>query len=112
VSEPPLWKQPEIVDLVRALAVPGALGAVALLVMFGLVRPALRAARPATAPGSRLDTVVEDEQTLPALTPGSVPALAAPQSSVQLEQARTLARQNPAAVAGIVRDWVSNEGAA
>ena len=38
--------------------------------------------------------------------------LEAPRSSAHLEQARALAKQNPAAVAGIVRDWVASGQAA
>jgi flagellar M-ring protein FliF len=112
VSELPLWKQPELLDLVRALAVPGALGAVALLVVLGLVRPALKAARDARPRGKRLDAMVQDEESLPPLSGGGLPVLEAPRSAAQLEQVRHLARQNPAAVAGIVRDWVGNEKAA
>ncbi len=108
----PLWKQPETLDLVRTLAVPGALGAVALLVMFGLVRPALKAAQgPAVASAHALDAVVQDDVNLPALGAGALPVLEAPRSSAHLEQARQLAQQSPAAVAGIVRNWVNAEPA-
>jgi len=94
------------------LAVPAALGAVALLVVFGLVRPALKAAREASPGGPSLDAVVEDEESLPPVPGIGLPVLEAPKSSAQLDQARLIARQNPAAVAGIVRDWVSGEQAA
>lgn len=105
----PLWKQPEVLDMLRAAAVPLALSFVALLVFFGLVRPALRAslapAKPAAAPtGNNLQAVVDDPQDLPALP--------APKSVAHLNGAKALARDNPAAVAGIVRNWVSGEAAA
>ncbi len=105
----PLWKQPEVIDLLRAAAVPMGLALVALLVFFGLVRPTLKAALapppapPAPEPGSTLSTVVDDDQTLPALPP--------PKSAEHLERARTLAKQNPAAVAGIVSGWVNGDAA-
>ena len=105
----PLWKQPEVIDLLRAAAVPMGLALVALLVFFGLVRPTLKAAlapppeRPAPEPGTTLSTVVDDAQTLPALPP--------PKSAEYLERARALAKQNPAAVAGIVSGWVNGEAA-
>ncbi len=105
----PLWKQPEVIDLLRAAAVPMGLALVALLVFFGLVRPTLKAALapppapPAPEPGSTLSTVVDDDQTLPALPP--------PKSAEYLERARTLAKQNPAAVAGIVSGWVNGDAA-
>ncbi|MEW6706690.1 MAG: flagellar basal-body MS-ring/collar protein FliF [Pseudomonadota bacterium] len=106
-EELPLWKQPWVLDLVRAGAVPGALALVALVVVFGLIRPALRSALPPPpAKGSKLDAVVADEEKLPAL-----PALEAPRISSQLEGARMLAKDNPAAVANIVRGWVKGETA-
>jgi flagellar M-ring protein FliF len=104
----PLWKQPEVLDMLRAAAVPLALSFVALLVFLGLVRPALRASlappKPAPATGNNLQAVVDDPQDLPALP--------APKSSVHLSGAKALARDNPAAVAGIVRNWVSGEAVA
>ncbi|WP_442975553.1 flagellar M-ring protein FliF C-terminal domain-containing protein, partial [Salmonella enterica] len=58
VEEPlPLWKQPETQDLLRSLAVPGALTLLALIVVFGAVRPALKAAQPAK-PARQIDAVV------------------------------------------------------
>ena len=113
----PLWKQPETIDLVRTLATPLALAAVALLAFFGLVRPALKAvqAAPPAPRGQALDAVVQDELALPGAAPGAPgapPVLEAPRTSAQLEQARALAAQNPAAVAGIVRDWVNGGAAA
>jgi flagellar M-ring protein FliF len=102
--EVPLWKQPEVLDMLRAAAVPASLAFVALLVLLGLVRPALKAAvapRPPPAPGATLQAVVDDPQVLPALP--------APKSVAQLEGARALAKDNPAAVASIVRGWVGGE---
>ncbi|CAM5794032.1 flagellar basal-body MS-ring/collar protein FliF [Rhizobacter fulvus] len=100
----PLWKNPDVIDTLRSLAVPAGLALVALLVFFGLVRPALKAALappPAPAPGAKLSAVVDDAQDLPALP--------APKSVEHLANAKALAKDNPAAVAGIVRGWVSGE---
>jgi len=105
--ELPFWKTPELIDMVRAAAMPVGLAIVALLVFFGLVRPAMKAAlvaRPQRQaqlprPGSRLDAVVDEEPAYP-------PALGAPTVLRQIEGAKALAKDNPAAVAGIVRGWV------
>jgi flagellar M-ring protein FliF len=100
----PLWKNPDVIDTLRSLAVPAGLALVALLVFFGLVRPALKAALappPPPAPGAKLSAVVDDAQDLPALP--------APKSVEHLANAKALAKDNPAAVAGIVRGWVSGE---
>lgn len=102
----PLWKQPETIDLLRSLAVPAGLSLVALLVFFGLLRPALKAALappPPPAPGASLNVVADDPQELPALP--------APKHVEHLAGARQLAKDNPAAVAGIVRGWVNGTAA-
>jgi flagellar M-ring protein FliF len=107
VEAMPMWQQPWLLDLVRAAAVPAALALVALLVMSGLIKPAFKAAT-ATPVGTRLDAVVNDPLAAP--QPSAPLALASPQSEKHLADARALAKQNPAAVAHIVRDWVSKEG--
>ena len=104
----PFWKSPELIDLVRAAALPAGLAVVALLVFFGLLRPAMKTlmmAPPNASRGGRtLDTVVDDAQTLE-----NLPALPAPAYVKQIENAKLLAKSNPAAVAGIVHSWVSGE---
>jgi flagellar M-ring protein FliF len=103
----PLWKQPEVIDMLRVAAVPAGLALVALIVFFGMIRPALKSAlKPAAqpTPGANLQAVVDDPQDLPALP--------MPKSVEHLNTAKALARDNPAAMAGIVRSWVSGETAA
>ncbi|MBE7426401.1 MAG: flagellar M-ring protein FliF [Burkholderiaceae bacterium] len=102
----PLWQQPWLIDLVRAAAVPAALVLVALLVIAGVIKPALKSVAGPSV-GRQLDAVVADAPHLPA--PASPPALAAPAGARQLADARELAKQNPAAVAHIVRGWVNEE---
>ena len=106
VDAQPVWQQPWLLDLVRAAAVPTALVVVALLVMTGLIKPALKAAGSSPV-GRQLDAVVADPLAPP--LPSAPLALASPQSEKTLADARALAKQNPAAVAHIVRDWVSRE---
>lgn len=106
ISEVPVWQQDWFVDLLRTGATPAALALVALLIVFSVVRPALRASVPATPTrGTHLDVVADEALPLP----NSVPALAAPRNSERLENAREIAKQNPAAVANIVRGWVNGE---
>lgn len=109
-EELPLWKQPEVLDMLRAAAVPGGLALLALLVFFGMIRPAMKAALappPLPAPGSQISAVVDDATALPGDTP--LPALAAPRTDERLASARQFAKENPAAVANIVRTWVNGE---
>lgn len=106
----PLWQRPEVLEMVRTLAVPGALTLLALIIVFGAVRPVLKAAQTPPPAPERLEAVVGDEQQLPALrSEQGLPALEAPAADSRLENARQLARTNPAAVANILRGWVSNE---
>jgi flagellar M-ring protein FliF len=103
-TEAPWWRAPDTLDLVRAAAFPAALAIVAVLVFFGLVKPGMRAAlgpKAPTHPGTRLDAIADDSHSLPAL-----PAPAAVRTGQHIESARQMARANPAAVAGILRNWV------
>jgi flagellar M-ring protein FliF len=104
----PLWQQPWLVDLVRAAAVPAALALVALLVVVGIIKPALKTAS-TTMVGQKLNAVVADPVQQPT-TPSAPLSLTAPHAEKQLNDARALAQQNPAAVAHIVRDWVNDAG--
>ncbi len=111
----PLWQQPWLLDLMRAGAVPAALLGVALLMVFTLIRPALKRAVLPESPASAnaLNAVLDDEQQLLGLageTAGAA-ALPAPKSTKQLDDARALAKQNPVAVANILRGWVNGEAA-
>jgi flagellar M-ring protein FliF len=109
-TSPPLWRQPEVIDILRTAAVPVGLALVALIVFFGMVRPALKVAfapPPAPAPGDQVSTVVDDTEVLPALDGKDMKALPSPQYSQSLEQARQMAKQNPTAAASIVSGWVS-----
>ncbi len=107
----PFWKQPWLLDLLRAGAVPAALALVGLAVVFGLVKPAVMAAmaKPPVADdakGQQLDAVVDDE---PEQLPGGAAFLEPPMHLHKLEHARQLAKDNPTAVANIVRDWVNGD---
>ena len=106
VDTTPLWQRPETLDLLRNLAMPGALTLLACIVVFGAIRPALKAAQAPKA-GQRLDALVDDVQALPTLDAPAM--LEAPGVDRRLEHARSLAKDNPAAMAHIVRTWVSRE---
>jgi flagellar M-ring protein FliF len=101
----PLWQQPWLLDLLRTGAMPGALTLVALIAVFGFIRPAMRAAKPPEQIGGQLDAVVADE-----LVMDDEPKVIAPSRSANsLIDARALAKENPAAVANILRGWVNGQ---
>ena len=108
-SETPVWQQPWLLDLLKSAAAPLALALVALFVVSKLIKPAVTAVLnpPPPVPGSQVDEIVADDRP----TPNALPALMAPDASDKIDQARALAKANPAAVANIVRGWVNGEAA-
>ena len=118
LTELPLWKQPELQDLGRSFAWPVGTLLLAALILLGVVRPALQAlARaPATAPGqgAQFNALVSDEPERPPLLAslGTATSAAVPLEQLRLEDARKLTRDNPAAVANIVKGWIGSEAPA
>ena len=109
----PVWRQPWLLELLRSFAAPAALTLLGLLLVFVVIRPALKSAMPpppakddgtkaggGAAPGpAGVATVVDD--------PLALPDAAGDTRSVEqkLADARELVKRNPEAVAGIVRGW-------
>lgn len=116
LPEVPLWKQPEVQELSRSLAWPVGTLLLGALVLFGLVRPALKSAqRPvASSRKQQLEAVVAEEPDRPQLAaPERRDEPAVPTSGeLALADARKLTRENPAAVASIVKTWINGEAAA
>jgi flagellar M-ring protein FliF len=107
----PVWKQPWLLDIARSAIVPLAFVAIALIAVFGMIRPAIRAAAP-LPPEEKTETVdevVDDTELLPGAM--GIPKLEAPLQNEKLERARALARDNPVAVANIMRDWMAGQAA-
>jgi flagellar M-ring protein FliF len=123
VDETPIWRQPEAQELARSLAWPlGTLG-LAALVLLGVIRPAMKAltqpvpvAEPAAEDDAmQLDAIENDQPDRPQLTGPGTAASDAQQASpgeLRLEDARKLTRDNPAAVANIVKAWMNGEAPA
>lgn len=119
VADVPLWKQPEVLDLARSYAWPLGLLAMAALVFFGAIKPALKsvvqpaavASEKSEPAGAQLDALEGDVPERPQLmAPGSPQEQAQISAAEQrLEEARKLTRDNPAAVANIVKAWMSGE---
>ena len=112
----PLWKQPWLLELVKAGGVPAALTLVALMLLFGVVRPALAPGKGEPPPNSLeagVHAVVGGPEALPGAAAagggaggaGQPLALPPPDMDKQLTQARELAKTNPVAAATILRSW-------
>ena len=119
----PLWRQPEVLDTLRSFAWPLGTLALGAIVLLGVIRPALKGlTQPAGAqqlnaldePGGQLDALEAEQPDRPQLSaPGTGVQVAAPtQSEARMEEARKLTRDNPAAVANIVKAWINGEAPA
>ena len=104
----PIYKQPWLIDLLKVGAVPGGLTLMALMLLFGVIRPALRPDPPPPAPPEPvLDAVVDDPEPLPGEEEAALLALEGPRVEKQLQDARIMARENPLAVANLMRNWMN-----
>jgi len=124
MADVPLWRQPEVLDTARSFAWPLGMLALAAMVFFGVIRPAMKsltqpAARitegAADAEGreGQLDALEADQPERPQLAaPGAADAAQPTPSELRLEDARKLTRDNPAAVANIVKAWINGEAPA
>ena len=105
-TETPVWQQPWVMDNLRTLGAPAALALLALLIVFTMIKPSMRLLAPAQPAlpggGSQLQAVVDDP--LPEGTgQENVLAVEGPKPNSKVAAARQLAKQNPAAVAHVVR---------
>ena len=98
-------------SLVRAGGMPAALTLVAMMLLLGVVRPALRPDVPPPLPLATLDAVVGGAEALPGPSAQEQLALAAPRVEQQLVDARAMARETPMAVANILRSWIDGQAA-
>jgi len=94
----PVWKQPDVVALAKEVGKALLFLLLTMIVVFGVVRPALKAV--ATAP-----------KTPPRPVPAPEPVAALPQPDenrprTPLDQVRDLAKNDPATVANVVKAWV------
>ena len=118
-TDTPLWKQPEVVDLAKTFAWPVGALLFAALVLMGLVRPALKGSAPAKATaakpvaGGQLDALEAETPERPALAAPSRKdeVLPATPEQLRLEDARVLAKENPVAVANILKTWLNGDPA-
>lgn len=115
VVDVPLWRQPEVVDMARSFAWPVGTLLLGVLVLLGVIRPAMKTlaqpARVSAVRANQLDAVEGDQPDRPQLSAPAIsnePAQPSP-GELRLEDARKLTRDNPAAVANIVKAWMNGE---
>lgn len=100
VAELPLWKQPDLIASVKETGKYVLTAALALYLVFGVLRPALRTLTAPAAPAAGANA--DDAADTGALAADGTPALGNP-----LNQARQIARQYPQVVASVVRNWAA-----
>jgi flagellar M-ring protein FliF len=104
----PIWKQPENISLAKEAGKGLALAAGLLVLVFGLLRPAMKALaqRPVSIP--------QLADSTGALASADAVYTKSGQSNgagaAQLADVRQLAKQDPATVANVVRAWVNKDG--
>jgi len=102
----PLWKDPEILDLLKEFFKYGALAAVLAYLIFKIILPLSKTMLqppPKTATqtlGGNLNIIDDDIEVQ---TPSAAKAL-----EKKLENARELAQQDPKVVANIIKDWTGS----
>jgi len=102
----PLWQQPDAIALTKEIGQALLFLLLTLIVVFGVVRPALKAVAnaPAAAPPQPAQPLAPQ-----ALGGGAATALTAPDARLPpspIDQVRELARNDPATVANVVKAWV------
>ena len=121
IAELPVWRQPEVIDLARSFAWPLGTLLLAALVLVGIIRPAIKGiGQPVAIAASeeidrrnQLDALESDQPERPQLTSAAAKTPAeATSAELMLEDARKLTRDNPAAVANIVKTWMNGEAPA
>jgi flagellar M-ring protein FliF len=116
LTDLPLWKQAEFQDIVRSFAWPVGTLFFALVVLLGVIRPGMKLMsqppQKLAANVHQLEVVSEEELGRPLLEAPQtlIPIIEGPTpGELAIEDARKLTRDNPAAVANIVKSWVNGE---
>ena len=120
IAELPLWKQPEVQDLVRSFAWPIGTLLFGALVLLGVIRPALKALTQSTphvttnSLATQLDALESEEPERPQLAapPAKVMPVMPTAGELALVNARKLTLDNPVAVANIMKTWINGESPA
>lgn len=121
VVDVPLWRQPMVVDLARSFAWPVGTLLFAAMVLLGVIKPMLKTLSQAPSGSasnvrmSQLDAIEAESPERPQLSGpdrGAANEAGPTDSELKLEDARKLTRDNPAAVANIVKSWINGEAPA
>ena len=111
-SDFPLWKDPDILSLLKSLFKYGAIAAIVAYLLFKIVLPLSKAMledpqkHHRGSLGGNINVLSNEEEEQEELPPSAAEAL-----SKKLDEARDLAQQDPKVIANIIKDWTgSNAG--
>ena len=111
-SDFPLWKDPDILSLLKSLFKYGAIAAIVAYLLFKIVLPLSKAMledpqkHHRGSLGGNINVLSNEEEEQEGLPPSAAEAL-----SKKLDEARDLAQQDPKVIANIIKDWTgSNAG--
>ena len=113
------WQQSDNQELARSMAWPLAMVGLGLLVLLGLVRPGMKLLQappvtltPINGQQPQLSAVLNEAPDRPGLPMPDGSAAAPLPGQLRLEDAKRLAKENPIAVANIMKTWVNGEAPA
>lgn len=113
------WKSPETQDWAKTLAWPLGMVLLGLILFLGMVRPAIKIMKnpppevPALPDNSQmLATVVDDDTERPTVAAVTHNDGGLHLETLRLEDAKRLAKENPVAVANIIKGWVNGDSPA
>ncbi len=113
------WKSPETQDWAKTLAWPLGMVLLGLILFLGMVRPAIKIMKnpppevPALPDNSQmLATVVDDDTERPTVAAVTHDDGGLHLETLRLEDAKRLAKENPVAVANIIKGWVNGDSPA
>lgn len=99
-TEVPIWKDPDNLSTAKEVGKNVAFALIAAYLVFGVLRPGIRRLTAQTPAALANEVAIAEAEVVP------TPALAYPE---HLQRARQLARDDPKALAGLVRNWVAAE---
>lgn len=106
--EIPFWKQPEMIELGKDISKYLLVAVVALILIFGVLKPAFKPLNKPEEPEESLAEFAEGEET-PLPNPEDAYTSSAPPYEKNLAIAKQIAQQEPKIVASVIKEWVGSQ---
>lgn len=106
--EIPFWKQPEMIELGKDISKYLLVAVVALILIFGVLKPAFKPLNKPEEPEESLAEFAEGEE-MPLPNPEDAYTSSAPPYEKNLAIAKQIAQQEPKIVASVIKEWVGSQ---